>query len=232
MSNYISQITINAAICPYLFHISCLQGLSQFSRSITGEAGLCMDPYYTPLNWLWSFVPNVVTDPLDWATKYMVGSGSQETRCSPSSFLMGLSLLAICSLQSHLKLESRVLSFAYNLFHFSVTQILLKLWRSMAMILSCSVQNFKTIAQLKRMLWTNYISWDFLTIQLLEPRQFFGHLFSPVSVSAMRLFQGIAWRIRTWISDLSKVHGASMGPNWGRQDPGGPHVGHKRESST
>ena len=24
----------------------------------------------------------------------------------------------------------------------------------------------------------------------------------------------------------SKVHGANMGPTWGRQDPGGPHVGH------
>ena len=24
----------------------------------------------------------------------------------------------------------------------------------------------------------------------------------------------------------SKVHGANMGPIWGRQDPGGPHVGH------
>ena len=23
----------------------------------------------------------------------------------------------------------------------------------------------------------------------------------------------------------SKVHGANMGPNWGRQDPGGLHVG-------
>ena len=23
----------------------------------------------------------------------------------------------------------------------------------------------------------------------------------------------------------SKVHGANMGPLWGRQDPGGPHVG-------
>ena len=23
----------------------------------------------------------------------------------------------------------------------------------------------------------------------------------------------------------SKVHGADMGPIWGRQDPGGPHVG-------
>ena len=24
----------------------------------------------------------------------------------------------------------------------------------------------------------------------------------------------------------SKVHGANMGPIWGRQDPGGPQVGH------
>ena len=24
----------------------------------------------------------------------------------------------------------------------------------------------------------------------------------------------------------SKVHGTNMGPTWGRQDPGGPHVGH------
>ena len=24
----------------------------------------------------------------------------------------------------------------------------------------------------------------------------------------------------------SKVHGANMGPIWGRQDPGGPHIGH------
>ena len=24
----------------------------------------------------------------------------------------------------------------------------------------------------------------------------------------------------------SKVHGANMGPTWGRQDPGGSHVGH------
>ena len=23
----------------------------------------------------------------------------------------------------------------------------------------------------------------------------------------------------------SKVHGANMGPIWGREDPGGPHVG-------
>ena len=26
----------------------------------------------------------------------------------------------------------------------------------------------------------------------------------------------------------SKVHGANMGPTWGRQDPGGSHVGHMK----
>ena len=31
----------------------------------------------------------------------------------------------------------------------------------------------------------------------------------------------------TSIADIpdSNVHGANMGPIWGRQDPGGPHVG-------
>ena len=24
----------------------------------------------------------------------------------------------------------------------------------------------------------------------------------------------------------SKIHGANVGPTWGRQDPGGPHAGH------
>ena len=28
-----------------------------------------------------------------------------------------------------------------------------------------------------------------------------------------------------WIPPDSKVHGANMGTTWGRQDPGGPHVG-------
>ena len=28
---------------------------------------------------------------------------------------------------------------------------------------------------------------------------------------------------KTWPD--SKIHGANMGPIWGRQDPGGPHVG-------
>ena len=31
--------------------------------------------------------------------------------------------------------------------------------------------------------------------------------------------------IYTLLLPISKVHGANMGPIWGRQDPGGPHVG-------
>ena len=31
---------------------------------------------------------------------------------------------------------------------------------------------------------------------------------------------------RTLSSPDSKIHGANMGPTRGRQDPGGPHVGH------
>ena len=31
---------------------------------------------------------------------------------------------------------------------------------------------------------------------------------------------------RVWFTPNSKVHGANMGPTWGRQDPGGPQVGH------
>ena len=32
----------------------------------------------------------------------------------------------------------------------------------------------------------------------------------------------------TGINPDSKVHGANMGPIWGRQDPGEPHVGHMK----
>ena len=38
------------------------------------------------------------------------------------------------------------------------------------------------------------------------------------------VLQTISYYITMYHSD-SKVHGANMGPIWGRQDPGGPHVG-------
>ena len=37
---------------------------------------------------------------------------------------------------------------------------------------------------------------------------------------------GLWKRHGTTLYPDSKVHGANMGPTWGRQDPGGPHVGH------
>ena len=33
------------------------------------------------------------------------------------------------------------------------------------------------------------------------------------------------WKYSMGHTPVSKVHGANMGPIWGRQDPGGPHVG-------
>ena len=36
-------------------------------------------------------------------------------------------------------------------------------------------------------------------------------------------FHTTLWIESVWYPD-SKVHGANMGPTWGRQDPGGPHV--------
>ena len=37
--------------------------------------------------------------------------------------------------------------------------------------------------------------------------------------------ENFEWRFMGRIIPDSKVHGASMGPIWGRQDPGGPHDG-------
>ena len=31
----------------------------------------------------------------------------------------------------------------------------------------------------------------------------------------------------SWFLPDNKIHGTNVGPTWGRQDPGGPHVGHK-----
>ena len=40
------------------------------------------------------------------------------------------------------------------------------------------------------------------------------------------IVQGVkGWLYFTQVCPDSKVHGANMGPIWGRQDPGGPHVG-------
>ena len=33
------------------------------------------------------------------------------------------------------------------------------------------------------------------------------------------------WDNTSYDNHASKVHGPNMGPIWGRQDPGGPHVG-------
>ena len=42
-----------------------------------------------------------------------------------------------------------------------------------------------------------------------------------------RLMYGLEWRIVYTLPRVpeGKIHGDNMGPIWGRQDPGGPHVG-------
>ena len=51
--------------------------------------------------------------------------------------------------------------------------------------------------------WTTYVK---VSYQLESPWYQFG-------------------RYRLVMTPDSKVHGANMGPIWGQQDPGGPHVG-------
>ena len=54
---------------------------------------------------------------------------------------------------------------------------------------------------------------------------------NPLRVLSTSTFVEWCWSvtlcIRTWPLHFpdSKVHGANMGPIWGREDPGGPHVG-------
>ena len=37
--------------------------------------------------------------------------------------------------------------------------------------------------------------------------------------------KGMRQKVHTIVYPDSKIHGANMGPIWGRQHPGGPHVG-------
>ena len=51
-----------------------------------------------------------------------------------------------------------------------------------------------------------------------------------IIITGMYLHESYLWNTDwffaiTYIYPDSKVHGANMGPTWGRQDPGGPHVG-------
>ena len=43
--------------------------------------------------------------------------------------------------------------------------------------------------------------------------------------SKLNIFKANATQYIYIYNPDSKVHGANMGPIWGRQDPGGPHVG-------
>ena len=59
------------------------------------------------------------------------------------------------------------------------------------------------------------------------PTVFKKTLTIPCYLLAVRVVQGdcerVLWQITCTDPD-SKIHGTNMGPIWGRQDPGGPHV--------
>ena len=50
-------------------------------------------------------------------------------------------------------------------------------------------------------------------------------LWTPFVASLIARFMGPTWGPSGAYFPDSKVHGANMGPLWGLQDPGGPHVG-------
>ena len=79
----------------------------------------------------------------------------------------------------------------------------------MAVSMPYSLQTFKIIGQLGTAFWANEIliasSWRWVSEGYPVLQQLLGYI--------------------VHIPD-SKVHGANMGPTWGWQDPGGPHVGH------
>ena len=55
--------------------------------------------------------------------------------------------------------------------------------------------------------------------------RFNTHKRHPISHCHVRGMRCLLWGFGWKLTLDSKVHGANMGPTWGRQDPGGPHVG-------
>ena len=64
------------------------------------------------------------------------------------------------SSETHLKLKSREISFVHNMSRLSNRFEICPIVPNTAVILPCSVQNFKTIGSLTRMLWGNEFSGD------------------------------------------------------------------------
>ena len=74
-----------------------------------------------------------------------------------------------------------------------------------------------------------YITWLYQSLViLLQVIQKHEHVYLPV-LSSLDTEMAVTVAILP-PSEIkppdSKDHGANMGPSWGRQDPGGPHVGH------
>ena len=67
----------------------------------------------------------------------------------------------------------------------------------------------------------DYLSMSFMVTSLMPEQSQYG---CPSDI-IMKFDRKIRPYQATERQPYSKVHGANMGPIWGRQDPGGPHVG-------
>ena len=80
-------------------------------------------------------------------------------------FILDLTPEALCNMgypsETYLELNSREISFANKLFRrYQIVLKILHRAQSKAMIVPCTVQNFKTVWQLKEILWKSEISRD------------------------------------------------------------------------
>ena len=75
----------------------------------------------------------------------------------------------------------------------------------------------------------NYVQthmvWNYLSMPKNNDSLWYGMDEQLHHSKLVRLLIHLVWAIINDFPD-SKVHGASMGPTWDPQDPGGPHVGH------
>ena len=71
-----------------------------------------------------------------------------------------------------------------------------------------------------------YSDWSHVFSMKNGMQRIIGPLFNSTQYALQHWFTGVSRFLHNWQNcPDSKVHGANMGPIWGRQDPGGPHVG-------
>ena len=62
-------------------------------------------------------------------------------------------------------------------------------------------------------------------LDAIAPLSIWFTILDTLSHRSLNAAKTIYYQLNPQITPDSRVHGANMGPIWGRQDPGGPHVG-------